>query len=129
MLGRKGLRESAFYIAVGIANTAAYIVVAYLLSKFAGWPSYLASGSAYVVAVLISFVGNSVLTFEGGDVRSPTQLFKYGQLYAVGLVWNALVIHLFDRAFQAPVLGFFAFAISWTAVGFLVNKYVIFVRR
>jgi hypothetical protein len=78
---------------------------------------------------LISFVGNSVLTFEGGDVRSPAQLFKYGQLYAVGLVWNTLLVRLFDQAFQAPVLGFFAFAISWTAVGFLVSKYMIFVRR
>ena len=119
-------REAILFALIALANTAAYVVVAMLLIYWGGMPAFLASGIAYVVAVIVSFLGNALFTFEYGRWNSPRQWLAFGALYSFGLAWNVSAVHLFDKLMGSPFTGLAAFAVTWPVLAFLVSKLLVF---
>lgn len=122
-------REPILFAVVGLTNTLAYFAVGLALHYLAGMPAFLASGVAYLVAVIVNFLGNALLTFEHGQWNSPRQIFAHLGLYAIGLLYNMAVIHLLDVTTGSPFLGFVVLALTWPVIAFFASKLFVFVQK
>jgi len=119
-------REPVLFAVVACANTAVYIIVAVVLAQVVGIAPVMASGTAYVAAIVVAFLGNSIFTFEQGRWNSRRQWMAHTALYGAGLAWNMTTVSLFERLTGNPVYGFVVFSFTWPAVTFYVSKTHIF---
>ena len=55
-------REPVLVAIVACANSVVYVLVAVVLAQVAGVAPVIASGIAYVAAIILAFVGNSIFT-------------------------------------------------------------------
>lgn len=112
---------------VGATNAAAYVGISFLALSVFGAPAIVATTAGYVASVAVSFILNATLTFDKGNAKSAKQAGKFAALYAIGYLYNIVVIGLGADVLGWPFYALVAFVtVTWPVFSFLVSKYVVF---
>ncbi len=109
------------YILVGLVNTSLTTITIFALAFF-GVGVYYANAAGYAAGIMLSFVLNSIFTFE--SKISGSRLAKFLGVCLISYFFNLLVmksiLHVFqDKTYLAQILG----VLSYTLTGYLLNKY------
>ena len=120
-------RELLFYGIAGVLNTAAFLLVVFLFITYITESAVISVSAGYVASVAVSFVVNSTLTFESGQVYSGLQASKFAMLCGIGYLYNVVVAgvgsDVFGVSFGLLVL---IVAVTWPVFSFLASKYLVF---
>ena len=116
-----------FYGIAGVLNTAAFLLVVFLFITYITESAVISVSAGYVASVAVSFVFNSTLTFESGQVYSGLQAGKFAMLCGIGYLYNVVVAgvgsDVFGVSFGLLVL---IVAVTWPVFSFLASKYLVF---
>jgi putative flippase GtrA len=114
----------------GLANTIGYFVIFHAAREWLTLPTYLSALAAYCTSVLISFVGNSRVTFKDSSMRTCQRVAIFMIIYLLGAGYNILCINVLVRVIGANVYpSLLFFIISWPVISFSLNKYFLFHDR
>jgi putative flippase GtrA len=86
-------RQILRFALVGGAASATHFVVALSLAHFAHAAPWAANIAAFLTALIVSYLGNSILTFEV-EARRAGAFAKFAALSAVGFVLNQTTVVL-----------------------------------
>lgn len=90
-------------------------------------PIALATSVGYLAAVVVGFVLNATLTFEKGRITSTSQALKYTFLYAIGYLYNlVMIVGGVDYAGQKFVHMIVLVSLTWPIFSFLIAKNLVF---
>jgi putative flippase GtrA len=123
--------KAASFAMVGVVNTAVDFSVFWTAATFLHWPLIPANVLAWLVAVSVSYVMNSIITFgpESGRILRWRDYGTFAGSGIAGMISSTAT--LFALSFIFPVLGakLLSIAVSF-AVNFSLSHFVVFrVRR
>ena len=99
--GSSRLKETKRFVKfafVGVLGAVTDVTILNLLIIYAGFPSRLANGTGFCVAVLQNFLLNRWWTYPESRIRnSRLQIAKFALVSVVGLGINQLVFGFFDE--------------------------------
>jgi putative flippase GtrA len=95
------VRQAATFGAVGAAATATHVVVALALHQYGGMSPLSANVGGYTAAVLISYFGNSVLTFRK-PAANGRQFGRFVVVSLAALALNQLLVFLLTETLRLP---------------------------
>ena len=111
----------------GLANTIGYFGVFYAVHEWLMLPRYLSILAAYSTSVLISFLGNSRVTFRDSKLRFSRRVAIFMLIYLLGVVYNIMCVNGLGMVFGLDVYPpLLFFILSWPAISFSLNKYFLF---
>jgi putative flippase GtrA len=88
---RRLLGEPIRFLAVGLTSTAVHVLVGLCVAEFAGWAPWAANIVAFLVAMVVSYVGNSLVTFKV-SARRADAFARFAMLSACAFVLNQGIV-------------------------------------
>jgi putative flippase GtrA len=121
-------RGVASFAAVGIAAALTYMVLTYCLAMWLGVGSVPASTLGYLAGVVVSYVGQSQLTFRAGWSRQAVA--KFAVVSLLGFACSVGLMHLLHEVWFCPVIYPIVLAsLLVPALSFLAMNFYVFIAR
>ena len=118
----------ARFATVGALATVTYLIVANMLLKFSSIQPEWASVIAYLVGMVVSYLGQSKVTFETKAARSR-QMIKFAILSLMGLAMSYLVVRYFSGAYpEYSSVATVLVAIAVPFLSFFVMTFWVFIE-
>lgn len=111
---------------VGLAASASYFLLGLLFVNLWGLPTMAGNTLAYVLSFVVSYLGQSVWTFQSTDSHRDT-LPKFAMAQVIGLAINSCVVKACMRL-GYPVAMLMAIAVTPAAV-YIICKYWVFPQK
>ena len=119
------LREVVFFGIIGVLATLTHYLVAVGLVEQLGVSVYWANIGAYCVAVLVSFIGHSLVTFKKTITKSRAIRFFLVSVSALAL--SQLVLLLLQKfEHMGPRLEFLVVVMFIPTYSYLLNKFWVY---
>lgn len=125
LLARRWVR---FGIVGGVA-TLVYFCCGLFLVMLCGLPALVGNALAYIISFGISYLGQSLWTFEAGDGAHRSMLPRFAATQAFGLALNSCIIWLLMRLGLAYEWAMPVAIALVPVVVYLICKYWVFRRR
>jgi putative flippase GtrA len=123
-------RELLRFGAVGLAATAVHFALLTLLVEAAGLPPPAANGAAFLGALGVTYLGQSLWVFPGRSRHGPRQMLRFAASLAIGFGANvaimALSVQVLGLGYRA---GFVLAVLLVPALSFVVNRFWVFDGR
>lgn len=115
----KEIKEFLVYGIIGVVNTGIHFFVFSLCTTV--YSQTLSNSLAFTVAVIFSFICNSIFTFK----EKPTGI-KFAKMYFSMLIVSAGFGFVGDYFSLHPWITIFLYFIVNPIIGFLITKYFVF---
>ncbi len=127
MLAQGRFSEVLRFGIVGVTATLVHFTVLTLAVERLGAIPALANGSAFIVAVCVTYLGQSLWVFRGHAGRSSAQLMRFAVSLLIGFVANvsvmAMTTQLLGLSYQ---IGFLLSCVAVPVLSFFINKFWVF---
>lgn len=124
---RRSMTELLRFGAVGLAATAVHLAVLALAVEQLGVPPSPANGAAFICAVSVTYLGQSLWVFSGRSRHGAGQLLRFAASLVLGFLTNvgimAFSLHVLDLPYQ---FGFLLGLVLVPGLSFLVNRFWVF---
>lgn len=112
---------------VGVMATVMHFAVLTLAVGHLHLPPTLSNGGAFLCAVGVTYLGQSLWVFRGHDGRSTAQILRFAASLALGFVANIAVMAIVTRGFGLDYrVGFLVGCVTVPVLSFFVNKLWVF---
>jgi putative flippase GtrA len=120
-------RSAFFFLVVGAVTTFSYFGLFALFYNLLHMHYRLAISIAYLLAILIHFMGNRILAFQSHGNYLTRHVLRFAAMVLMNYVITMIVMHAVVTEFNlSPYLGIL-FSIALTVgVGYLVAKFWVF---
>ena len=114
------------YGLVGLLNTGIFTLAAWLLHK-TGWHYAAYTALAYAIAILFSFVMNTIFTFRKSSALKTTMFLRFllVTLTLLGMV-QLIQLGLIEKMEWPELAGVISGMIFYTGVGYIANRLWVF---
>lgn len=122
-----GLHLFGYSVVGGISNTLE-IGYLFLFKEIFGMWYILASGIAFTIGSVQTFLGRKFFVFKDPDIKKiPRQISLYSIVFAIGIGLNFIIMSFFVEVLHVHYIVAYIISILFTGiVGFLWNKLVTF---
>jgi putative flippase GtrA len=121
--------EVSRFTVVGILATLTYLIASNAMMFLAGMNPVIASVGAYLLGMIVSFFGQSRITFRVGQV-SLSHYYRFAVLSFFGLLFSYLsVILVVDYFGQHPFWATIATVVIIPAASYVIMKVWVFASR
>jgi len=117
------VREINFFVLVGAAATACNVAVAFVVNRYAGLPPFVANTVGYGLAMSLSYLGNSRLTFRRPVMHGP-QFARFAIISLAGFAVNQATVFAGMRLMHWPFwLALAPVVVIVPASSFVMSKF------
>lgn len=124
---RPSVMEILRFGMVGLAATAAHYAILRLAVEKLAIPPTLANGSAFLCALCVTYLGQSLWVFHERSRHGPAQMLRFSVSILFGLFANmaimALSVHALDLTYQG---GFLLGVFLVPVLSFVINRFWVF---
>lgn len=120
-------QEVVRFAVVGVAATALHFGVLTLLVEAATLPPPVANGAAFLAALCVTYLGQSLWVFRARSRHGPRQMLRFALSLALGLGANVAIMALSVDVLGLSYRGGFVLAVLLVpALSFVVNRFWVF---